>query len=278
MHFVDRDRKPELLIKLISEGQWKQVLVFTRTKHGANRLAERLNKADIATMAIHGDKGQNARTKALADFKAGGLQVLVATDIAARGIDIDQLPFVVNYDLPNTPEDYVHRIGRTGRAGSNGAAVSFVTVDETNFLADIEKLTKQKIPREDIAGFEANMNAPAEPVTSGRQVMWGAPKPRGWVAPPKAPMPSRSHRNAGSGGNSRGGNHAGNKAGGNTGGSQGQRQVAGARPATGSPANHGNRAAPVNGNRAAPSGPRPGSKPNGGANSSGRTQSFGKLR
>jgi ATP-dependent RNA helicase RhlE len=185
IHFVDRDKKRALLSKLISEGDWKQVLVFTRTKFGANRLADQLSEVGITAMAIHGNKSQGARTKALADFKAGSLRALVATDIAARGIDIDQLPYVVNYDLPNVPEDYVHRIGRTGRAGALGHAVSLVTVDETNFLSDIERLTKQQLTREVIAGFEADMSVPAEPVSTGRQTLWGAPKPRGWIAPPK---------------------------------------------------------------------------------------------
>ena len=185
IHFVDRDKKRALLSKLISEGDWKQVLVFTRTKFGANRLADQLSDVGITAMAIHGNKSQGARTKALADFKAGSLRALVATDIAARGIDIDQLPYVVNYDLPNVPEDYVHRIGRTGRAGALGHAVSLVTVDETNFLSDIERLTKQQLTREVVPGFEADMSVPAEPVSTGRQTLWGAPKPRGWVAPPK---------------------------------------------------------------------------------------------
>ncbi len=185
VHFVDRDRKRELLSHLIKEGDWHQVLVFARTKHGADRLVKQLEQDGITAMAIHGNKGQNARTRALANFKDGELRVLVATDIAARGIDIDQLPHVINYDLPNMPEDYVHRIGRTGRAGASGEAISFVTVDETNFLADIEALTKQRLPRQVIAGFEADMNVPAEPVSTGRQTLWGAPKPPGWKAPPK---------------------------------------------------------------------------------------------
>ena len=185
IHFVDRERKRELLSHLIKQGAWNQVLVFTRTKHGADRLVKQLDQDGISAMAIHGNKGQTARTKALANFKTGDLQVLVATDIAARGIDIDQLPHVVNYDLPNMPEDYVHRIGRTGRAGSTGEAISFVTVDETNFLSSIEQLTKQTLTREVIAGFEADMSVPAEPVSTGRQTLWGAPRPAGWKAPPK---------------------------------------------------------------------------------------------
>jgi len=161
---VDRDSKRELLTHLIKEHNWFQVLVFTRTKHGANRLAEQLTKDGISALAIHGNKSQSARTRALAEFKDATLQVLVATDIAARGIDIDQLPHVVNFDLPNVPEDYVHRIGRTGRAGATGEAVSLVCVDEHQLLRDIEKLIKRAIPREVIAGFEPDPNAKPEPI------------------------------------------------------------------------------------------------------------------
>ena len=164
IHPVDRGQKHPLLAHLIQTKQWKQVLVFTRTKHGANKLVTQLEKDGITSMAIHGNKSQSARTKALAEFKDGKITVLVATDIAARGIDIDQLPHVVNYDLPNVSEDYVHRIGRTGRAGSNGVAVSLVCVDEHQMLRDIEKLIKQKLPQEIIAGFEPDPNAVAQPI------------------------------------------------------------------------------------------------------------------
>jgi ATP-dependent RNA helicase RhlE len=164
IHPVDRTKKQALLAHLIKANDWKQVLVFTRTKHGANKLVTQLEKDGITCMAIHGNKSQTARTKALADFKAGKLTALVATDIAARGIDIDQLPHVVNFDLPNVSEDYVHRIGRTGRAGSNGVAVSLVCVDEHQMLKDIEKLIKQKLPQEIIAGFEPDPNAVAQPI------------------------------------------------------------------------------------------------------------------
>ncbi|MBI0327371.1 DEAD/DEAH box helicase [Burkholderia plantarii] len=164
IHPVDRDRKREMLTHLIREHNWFQVLVFTRTKHGANRLAEQLTKDGISALAIHGNKSQSARTRALSEFKAGTLQVLVATDIAARGIDIDQLPHVVNYELPNVPEDYVHRIGRTGRAGANGEAVSLVCVDEKPLLRDIERLIKREIPQQVIAGFEPDPNAKPEPI------------------------------------------------------------------------------------------------------------------
>jgi ATP-dependent RNA helicase RhlE len=168
VHPVSRERKKQLLAHLIKSGDWHQVLVFTRMKHGANRLAEFLNDNDISAMAIHGNKSQTARTRALAEFKSGDLQVLVATDIAARGIDIDQLPHVVNYELPNVPEDYVHRIGRTGRAGATGRAVSLVCVDEDLFLRDIEKLIKREIPKEIIPGFEPDPSERAEPIVLGR--------------------------------------------------------------------------------------------------------------
>jgi ATP-dependent RNA helicase RhlE len=180
IHPVDRDKKHPMLAHLIKAHNWKQVLVFTRTKHGANKLVEQLGADGIGALAIHGNKSQSARTRALSEFKDGTLTVLVATDIAARGIDIDQLPHVVNYDLPNIPEDYVHRIGRTGRAGATGEAVSLVCVDEHDMLKDIEKLIKQTLPREVIPGFEPDLNARAQPV----QLRSGAP----------------GHRNGGGGG------------------------------------------------------------------------------
>ena len=148
--------KRALLAHLITAGAWEQVLVFTRTKHGANRLAEYLDKHGLSAMAIHGNKSQNARTKALADFKAGEVRILVATDIAARGLDIDQLPHVVNFELPNVDEDYVHRIGRTGRAGRSGEAISLVAPDEEKLLKSIERMTKQKIADGDLMGFDAS--------------------------------------------------------------------------------------------------------------------------
>ncbi|MEC4722402.1 DEAD/DEAH box helicase [Noviherbaspirillum sp. CPCC 100848] len=164
IHPVDRNRKHPLLAHLIKSNDWTQVLVFTRTKHGANKLVEQLGKDGITGMAIHGNKSQAARTRALSEFKDGSLQVLVATDIAARGIDIDQLPHVVNYDLPNVPEDYVHRIGRTGRAGATGEAVSLVCVDEHDMLKGIEKLIKRSLPQEVIPGFEPDPNARPQPI------------------------------------------------------------------------------------------------------------------
>ncbi|WP_322032421.1 DEAD/DEAH box helicase [Paraburkholderia sp. J76] len=173
---VDRDRKRDLLTHLIRQHNWFQVLVFTRTKHGANRLAEQLTKDGISALAIHGNKSQSARTRALSEFKDGTLQVLVATDIAARGIDIDQLPHVVNYDLPNVPEDYVHRIGRTGRAGATGEAVSLVCVDEHQLLKDIEKLIKRTVPQEVIPGFEPDPHAKPEPIQRRSQPQGRSPR------------------------------------------------------------------------------------------------------
>ncbi len=165
---VDRERKRELLAHLIKEHNWHQVLVFTRTKHGANKLSEQLTKEGIPALAIHGNKSQAARTRALSEFKSGSLQVLVATDIAARGIDISELPHVVNFELPNVPEDYVHRIGRTGRAGSEGEAVSLVCIDEKKLLSDIERLIKREIPEVAVPGFEPNPSIKAEPILNGQ--------------------------------------------------------------------------------------------------------------
>lgn len=161
---VDKARKTELIIKLIKEGNWSQVLVFTRTKHGANNLTKRMLKAKIEAAAIHGNKSQGARTKALAGFKDGSVEVLVATDIAARGLDIPLLPHVINFELPNIPEDYVHRIGRTGRAGAKGEAISLVCIDEKAYLRDIEKLVGIRIPSEEKEGFELDPNIKPEPV------------------------------------------------------------------------------------------------------------------
>ena len=169
VHPVDRARKRELLSFLIGSQNWRQVLVFTRTKHGANKLAEQLGQDGIQAAAIHGNKSQGARTKALADFKQGTVRVLVATDIAARGLDIDQLPHVVNFELPNVAEDYVHRIGRTGRAGNEGQAVSLVCVDERDFLRDIERLIKTELPKVALPGYEPDPSIKAEPVFKQRQ-------------------------------------------------------------------------------------------------------------
>ena len=220
VHPVSRDAKKDVLVHLIKKNGWDQVLVFTRMKHGANRLAEHLVKHGISAMAIHGNKSQTARTKALAEFKHGDLEVLVATDIAARGIDIDQLPHVVNYELPNVPEDYVHRIGRTGRAGSPGEAISLVCVDEEGFLHDIERLIKREIPREIIPGFEPDPTERAEPIVLGRMVI-GVGAGRGGCG--------RGHRN------------------GNTGGGHGGR---GRGDATHPAPQHGQRTTAANGQRA----------------------------
>jgi len=169
VHHVDKGRKRELLAQLIKTKKWSQVLVFTRTKHGANKLCKQLEEySGIKSTAIHGNKSQGARTKALADFKAGNVQVLVATDIAARGLDIDKLPHVVNFELPQVPEDYVHRIGRTGRAGSTGEAVSLVCVDELELLRAIERFTKSKIEKVDIEAFTPDPSIKAEPIQNGR--------------------------------------------------------------------------------------------------------------
>ncbi|WP_431136405.1 DEAD/DEAH box helicase [Psychroserpens mesophilus] len=165
---VAKGKKTDLIIKLISDGNWKQVLVFTRTKHGANKLCKKMISSGITAAAIHGNKSQGARTKALAGFKNGSVKVLVATDIAARGLDIPLLPHVVNFELPNISEDYVHRIGRTGRAGANGQAISLVSADETTFLRDIEKLIGQDIEVEILEGFEPDPNASTEPIRPGQ--------------------------------------------------------------------------------------------------------------
>jgi ATP-dependent RNA helicase RhlE len=157
---VDKGRKPALITKLISEGDWSQVLIFTRTKHGANRLAKKLDQQGITSAAIHGNKTQGARTRALAGFKKGEIRVLVATDIAARGLDIPLLPHVVNFELPNISEDYVHRIGRTGRAGASGEAISLVCADELDYLRGIEKLLKKKIEISVVAGYEPEFTEP----------------------------------------------------------------------------------------------------------------------
>ena len=173
IHPVGRSKKKALLTHIINEHNWSQVLVFTRTKFGANNVAEHLTKNGIAAMALHGNKSQTARTQALQGFKNGDIRALVATDIAARGIDIDELPHVVNYEIPNVSEDYVHRIGRTGRAGNSGEAVSLVCLDEEGFMQDIERFTKQNIEVVVVPGFEAEPGEKAEPLAMGRQTIWG---------------------------------------------------------------------------------------------------------
>ncbi len=218
---VDRERKRELLTHLIKEHNWHQVLVFTRTKHGANRLAEQLGKDGIPALAIHGNKSQAARTRALAEFKSGELQVLVATDIAARGIDIIELPHVVNFELPNVPEDYVHRIGRTGRAGSEGEASSLVCIDERKLLSDIERLTKREVPVVQVPGFEPDPRIKAEPILNGQNRGMGGGRGnnqsrgqgqgRGQSAP-RAVVGQAAARTGGQPGNSRGGPSGGKPA------------------------------------------------------------------
>jgi len=173
IHPVGRGKKKQVLLHIIQEHNWSQVLVFTRTKFGANNVAEFLTKNGVSAMALHGNKSQSARTQALAGFKSGDVRALVATDIAARGIDIDELPHVVNYEIPNVSEDYVHRIGRTGRAGASGEAVSLVCMDEEGFMMDIERFTKQTIPVQVIEGFGPEEGEKAEPIAMGRQTIWG---------------------------------------------------------------------------------------------------------
>ena len=192
IHPVDSKRKKELLSQLIKTHHWKQVLVFMRTKHSANRLAAQLENDGITAMAIHGNKSQGARTKALEDFKKGTVRVLVATDIAARGLDIDQLPHVVNFDLPNVPEDYVHRIGRTGRAGNTGEAVSLVCIDEHKLLHDIERLLKREIPKVIIPNFEPDPSIAAEPIVNGRRT---PPKNQHRGSPQTHSKNKTSHKN-----------------------------------------------------------------------------------
>lgn len=226
VHPVDKKRKPQLLSSLISDCQWQQVLVFTRTKHGANKLVTHLQKDGHEAAAIHGNKSQGARTKALANFKDGSCAILVATDIAARGLDIEQLPQVVNFDLPNVPEDYVHRIGRTGRAGQTGQAISLVSADEVKQLSDIERLIQKLLPRDYVPGFEPDhevpetkMRAPKppprpkknKPKVETRNDAIGTRKPRTGKGQPRGNRSGgqRSDANGNTRGNSRGGNDGG---------------------------------------------------------------------
>jgi ATP-dependent RNA helicase RhlE len=234
IHPVGRGKKKALLAHIINEQNWSQVLVFTRTKFGANNVAEFLEKNGITAMALHGNKSQAARTQALSGFKNGDVRALVATDIAARGIDIDDLPHVVNYEIPNVSEDYVHRIGRTGRAGADGAAVNLVCLDEEGFMQDIERFTKQNIEVKIVEGFAPEPGEKAEPIAMGRQTIWGgAGKPPSRDVMQAAAKAARTEmlqrvrdNKAGQGG--RGGNGAGNGGGrggqgarGNNGGGRG---------------------------------------------------------
>jgi ATP-dependent RNA helicase RhlE len=232
IHPVGRGKKKALLAHIINEHNWSQVLVFTRTKFGANSVAEFLTKNGIEAMALHGNKSQSARTQALAGFKSGDIRALVATDIAARGIDIDELPHVVNYEIPNVSEDYVHRIGRTGRAGASGEAVSLVCLDEEGFMQEIERFTKQEIPVKTIEGFGPEEGERAEPIAMGRQTIWGGagrpPSRDVMQAAAKAArqeMMQRIRENkAGQGERSGGGSGGGNGGGQRRGGGQGQGQ------------------------------------------------------
>lgn len=186
---VDKGRKRELLSHRIGKENWQQVLVFTRTKHGANRLATQLESDGITATAIHGNKSQSARTRALQDFKNGTVRVLVATDLAARGLDIQRLPHVVNYELPHVAEDYVHRIGRTARAGHEGCAISLVCVDELRLLADIEKLLGTKLDKEIVPGYEVDPRIKAEPIQNGRSQR--SSRPRNNSAKKRRPSPPK---------------------------------------------------------------------------------------
>lgn len=228
IHPVGRGKKKALLAHIINENKWSQVLVFTRTKFGANSVAEFLTKNGIEAMALHGNKSQSARTQALAGFKSGDIRALVATDIAARGIDIDELPHVVNYEIPNVSEDYVHRIGRTGRAGSSGEAVSFVCLDEEGFMQEIERFTKQTIPVQKVEGFGPEEGERAEPIAMGRQTIWGGagrpPSREVMQAAAKAArteMMSRIRENKAGQGGGNGGGGGGNGGGQRRGGGQG---------------------------------------------------------
>ena len=229
IHPVGRGKKKALLAHIIQQHNWSQVLVFTRTKFGANNVAEFLTKNGIHAMALHGNKSQAARTQALSGFKSGDIRALVATDIAARGIDIDDLPHVVNYEIPNVSEDYVHRIGRTGRAGADGAAVSLVCLDEEGFMQDIERFTKQTIEVQVVDGFGPEPGERAEPIAMGRQTIWGgagkAPGRDVMMAAAKAARTEMMQRvrdnkgaSGGGGGGGRGGNGAGQPRSGNRGG------------------------------------------------------------
>jgi len=261
VHPVGRGKKKQLLAHIIQEHDWSQVLVFTRTKFGANNVAEYLTKNGISALALHGNKSQSARTQALAGFKSGELRALVATDIAARGIDIDDLPHVVNYEIPNVPEDYVHRIGRTGRAGNDGAAVSLVCLDEEGFMQEIERFTKQQIPSQVVDGFGPEPGERAEPIAMGRQTIWGgagkAPSRDVMQAAAKAArqeMMQRIRDNKATDaerGRGRNGNGGGNGGRNSQSQPQGQRAAGGPKPARGpAPVNarNGNGNAGRNGN------------------------------
>jgi len=266
IHPVGRAKKKQVLVHIIQQHNWSQVLVFTRTKFGANNVAEYLTKNGINAMALHGNKSQSARTQALAGFKSGDIRALVATDIAARGIDIDDLPHVVNYEIPNVPEDYVHRIGRTGRAGASGEAVSLVCMDEEGFMMEIERFTKQQIPVQVIDGFGPDEGEVAEPIAMGRQTIWGgAGKPpsrdvmQAAAKAARSEMMERIRASKAGGQGDRGGRQGG--------GGNGPRSAGGGNGPRGSNGGGGGRNAPRNaqGPGGAPRGPAPArSRPAGG--------------
>ncbi|BEP96633.1 hypothetical protein GmRootA79_50170 [Acidovorax sp. A79] len=247
IHPVGRGKKKQVLLHIIQQHNWSQVLVFTRTKFGANNVAEFLTKNGVQAMALHGNKSQSARTQALAGFKSGDIRALVATDIAARGIDIDDLPHVVNYEIPNVSEDYVHRIGRTGRAGATGEAVSLVCMDEEGFMMDIERFTKQQIPVQIIEGFGPEPGEKAEPIAMGRQTIWGgAGKPPSREVMQAAAKAARSEMmerirtnkaGQGAGGGGGGGDRGPRPAGGGNGGGRGGRAGGGAAAGGGGSSN-----------------------------------------
>ncbi|AYM95807.1 DEAD/DEAH box helicase [Acidovorax sp. 1608163] len=275
IHPVGRGKKKQVLLHIIQQHNWSQVLVFTRTKFGANNVAEFLTKNGVQAMALHGNKSQSARTQALAGFKSGDIRALVATDIAARGIDIDDLPHVVNYEIPNVSEDYVHRIGRTGRAGATGEAVSLVCMDEEGFMMDIERFTKQQIPVQVIEGFGPDAGEKAEPIAMGRQTIWGgAGKPPSREVMQAAAKAARSEmmerirtNKAGQGaGNGNGGGERGPRpaGGGNGGGGRGGRAGGGAAANGGGNGPRGGRAGGGQGGGARAGGQAPRGRSGGG--------------
>jgi ATP-dependent RNA helicase RhlE len=276
VYTVDKKQKAAVLTRLIHDNSWSQALVFTKTKHGANKLTKHLESEGIVASAIHGNKSQGARTKALAGFKAGEIRILVATDIAARGLDIEQLPQVVNFDLPNVAEDYVHRIGRTGRAGATGKAISLVSADEVDLLSDIERLTQKLLPREVMDGFEPTHDVPEtnldRPVKSHkpRRALNSETNSRGKSKPdPRVkrdssyshgPKPGAKHK---SGGSSHAGQREGNREGARDGNREGNRE--GNRDGNRDTARDGNRDRPRSEGRPAPQGEaRRASSPQGG--------------
>ncbi|MDA8520241.1 DEAD/DEAH box helicase [Acidovorax sp. NCPPB 4044] len=291
IHPVGRGKKKQVLLHIIQQHDWSQVLVFTRTKFGANNVAEFLTKNGVTAMALHGNKSQSARTQALSGFKTGDIRALVATDIAARGIDIDELPHVVNYEIPNVPEDYVHRIGRTGRAGASGEAVSLVCMDEEGFMMEIERFTKQEIPVQLLEGFGPESDEKAEPIAMGRQTIWGgAGKPPSREVMQAAAKAARSEmmerirtnkatqgeRSGGGGGKARGNAQSqGGEGGGNGGGQkpprgrggaqgQGNAYAGGQRAGNGHPRGNGGGNGNGYGGGAGGRGPRPARSEGGG--------------